>query len=80
LKPQGGFFVWLNLTQGTDSTTLLPIAEAAGVSYVPGVRFHTDGCGQNFSRLNFTMVSVEDLEEGARRLGAVLRSHTGPLS
>jgi DNA-binding transcriptional MocR family regulator len=74
VKPQGGFFVWLHLPGGTDCVALLPAAEAAGVSYVPGVRFHTDGHGQNYCRLNFTMVSVEDLEEGARRLGAVLHS------
>jgi DNA-binding transcriptional MocR family regulator len=74
LKPGGGFFVWLKLPRGTDSLDLLPNAEAGGVSFVPGVRFHTDGRGQNRCRLNFTMVSVEDLAEGARRLGAVLRA------
>lgn len=73
-KPGGGFFVWLKLPWGTDSLKLLPSAEAAGVSFVPGVRFHTDGRGQNHFRINFTMVSVEELEDGARRLGAVLRA------
>ena len=73
-KPGGGFFVWLNLPQGSDSLDLLPTAEAGGVSFVPGVLFHTDGHGQNWCRLNFTMVSVEELKEGSRRLGAVLRA------
>lgn len=77
LKPQGGFFVWIDLPRGTDSNCLLPVAEAAGVSYVPGARFHADGRGQNYSRLNFTMVEEKDLAEGARRLGAVLRSEIG---
>ena len=76
VKPGGGFFVWLNLPPGIDSVAMLPSAEAGGVSYVPGVRFHTDGHGENFCRLNFTMVPFEDLEEGARRLGAVLRLTT----
>jgi DNA-binding transcriptional MocR family regulator len=74
VKPGGGFFVWLNLPRETDCSNLLPTAEAGGVSFVPGDLFHTDGRGQNRCRLNFTMVSVEDLAEGARRLGAVLRA------
>jgi DNA-binding transcriptional MocR family regulator len=74
VKPGGGFFVWLNLPRETDCLDLLPTAEAGGVSFVPGVRFHTDGHGQNRCRLNFTMVSIEELEEGARRLAAVLRA------
>jgi DNA-binding transcriptional MocR family regulator len=74
VKPEGGFFAWLNLPQETDCESLLPAAEAGGASYVPGALFHTDGRGQNYCRLNFTMVSVDELEEGARRLGAVLRA------
>jgi DNA-binding transcriptional MocR family regulator len=74
VKPGGGFFVWLNLSRETDCSNLLPTAEAGGVSFVPGELFHTDDRGQNWCRLNFTMVSVEDLAEGARRLGAVLRA------
>jgi DNA-binding transcriptional MocR family regulator len=74
VKPGGGFFVWLKLAPGTDCVALLPAAEAGGVSYVPGERFHTDTQGENFCRLNFTMVAVGDLEEGAHRLGAVLRA------
>ena len=74
VKPGGGFFVWLKLAPGTDCVALLPAAEACGVSYVPGVRFHSDAHGGNFCRLNFTMVSVEDIEKGAHRLGAVLLS------
>jgi DNA-binding transcriptional MocR family regulator len=74
VKPGGGFFVWLNLPGETDCSKLLANAEAGGVSFVPGELFHTDGRGQNYCRLNFTMVSVEELEEGAARLAAVLRA------
>jgi DNA-binding transcriptional MocR family regulator len=71
-RPDGGFFVWLQLPPGTDGTALLPAALAAGVSYVPGARFFTGGGGECYCRLAFTLVSLEELEEGARRLGAVL--------
>jgi DNA-binding transcriptional MocR family regulator len=69
----GGFFVWLRLPQGMDGTAVVPAAEAAGVSYVPGARFFTGGGGERRCRLAFTLVTLEELEEGARRLGAVLR-------
>jgi DNA-binding transcriptional MocR family regulator len=72
MRPGGGFFVWMRLPPGVDTTALLPIAESAGVSYVPGARFCTDGEGQRYCRLAFTLVSPEELEEGARRLGSVL--------
>jgi len=44
------------------------------VAFVPGEEFHLDGVGRNTLRLNFTHASPERIEEGIRRLGAVLRS------
>jgi hypothetical protein len=55
-----------------DSEVFLPVAEAAGGSYVPGARFYTGGGGEEYCRLAFTLVSLEELEEGARRLGGVV--------
>jgi DNA-binding transcriptional MocR family regulator len=73
--PGGGFFVWLRLPEGRDSAELLPRAEAAGVSYLPGSRFCADGGGECCARLAFSLVSLQELEEGARRLARVLGSH-----
>ena len=70
--PGGGFFVWLCLPDGCDSGGLLPRAEAAGVSYVPGSRFCAGGGGERRARLAFSLVSLQDLQEGARRLASVL--------
>jgi DNA-binding transcriptional MocR family regulator len=72
--PGGGFFVWLSLPDGMDSRALLPDAEAAGVSYVSGDRFCSDGGGQSSLRLAFSLLSPEDMAEGVRRLGAVIRA------
>jgi len=71
--PGGGFFVWVRLPEGVDAEALLPQAAAAGVSYVPGVRFCADGGGRSHIRLAFTLLSPAEMEEGAKRLGAVLR-------
>ncbi|MEA3339364.1 MAG: PLP-dependent aminotransferase family protein [Chloroflexota bacterium] len=75
-RPRGGFFIWLRLPPGVDSAAFLPSAEAAGVSYVPGARFHTGGGGEQYCRLAFTLLSPEKLDEGARRLGVALRDQT----
>ena len=37
--PGGGYFVWLTLTDGADTSALLPLAQKAGVSYRPGAAF-----------------------------------------
>ncbi|MEI7772943.1 MAG: PLP-dependent aminotransferase family protein [Chloroflexales bacterium] len=69
----GGFFVWVRLPAGMDSTAILPAAEAAGVSYLPGARFFAEGGGQNYLRLSFSLLPPEQIVEGTARLGAVLR-------
>jgi 2-aminoadipate transaminase len=70
--PGGGFFVWLRLPEGYDSGRFLSDAEAAGVSYVPGSRFYVGAGGERFARLAFSLVSLQELEEGARRLASAL--------
>jgi DNA-binding transcriptional MocR family regulator len=69
----GGFFVWVRLSTGMDSAAILPAAEAAGVSYLPGDRFFAEGGGQNYLRLSFSLLPPEQLAEGAARLGKLLR-------
>jgi DNA-binding transcriptional MocR family regulator len=69
----GGFFIWVRLPAGMDSAAILPAAEAAGVSYLPGERFFAEGGGQNYLRLAFSLLPPEQLSEGVARLGAVLR-------
>jgi len=71
--PAGGFFVWLRLPHDLDSAALLKDAEAAGVSYVPGSRFFVGGGKSGHLRLAFSLLREEELAEGARRLGRVIR-------
>jgi 2-aminoadipate transaminase len=72
-SPGGGFFVWVQLPEGIGGAELLPAAEAAGVSFVPGSRFCAAGGWSAYIRLAFTLLAPEEMEEGARRLGAALR-------
>lgn len=73
--PLGGYFIWVRLPAHIDSAALLPAAEAAGVAFLPGARFAGGSEGNRHLRLAFSLLSLEELNEGARRLGAVLRDH-----
>ena len=69
--PAGGFFIWVSLPAGLQAGTLLPAAEAAGMSFVPAARSHFDGFDGGL-RLAFTLYPPEQLAEAARRLGEAI--------
>lgn len=75
--PAGGFFVWLRLPEGVRASELLPVAEAHGVAFAPGVRFCADG-DDGSVRLAFSLLDEPALREGARRLGAALAATPPP--
>ena len=79
-RPSGGFLTWLTLAPELDTIALRDAATAAGVAYVPGPPFYTDGRGANELRLSFSHLSEPDWRWPAERLGAVLRraSHELP--
>jgi 2-aminoadipate transaminase len=70
-RPAGGFYVWVTVP-GADMKALLPEAVEHGVAYVPGTAFYTDGTGRDRFRLAFCYPPEEAIEEGVRRLGALL--------
>jgi DNA-binding transcriptional MocR family regulator len=74
LRPAGGFFTWVTLPAGSNTTTLLADAEAHGVAYIPGAKFYLDGAGSNTLRLAHSLYGPDDLREAAKRLGASLSS------
>ena len=75
--PGGGFFTWVILPPELAALDVLPHAEAAGVSFLPGRKFHLDAevdrRGENALRLAFSFYPPDQLTEGVRRLGAVIR-------
>ncbi|MGC2375178.1 MAG: PLP-dependent aminotransferase family protein [Solirubrobacteraceae bacterium] len=77
-KPQGGLFIWATLPDYIDTTDLLARAlESEGVAFVPGRAAYLDGRGASSMRLNFAGVAEEDIREGIRRIGKVLREQVG---
>jgi len=69
--PEGGYFLWGKLV-GVDCDALLPRAVEAGVPFVKGSDFYSDGRGQDELRLAFSAVKPEEMDEGIARLAALL--------
>jgi 2-aminoadipate transaminase len=71
-NPQGGFFSWLTLPGGVDSTELARGAAERGVGIVPGTLFFPDGRGADTVRLSFSLVAEAQIDDGIERLGSLL--------
>ena len=69
--PGGGYFLWLDLAEGTDTTVLLAEAKGEGVGFVAGPDFMIDG-GGNSLRLSFASVPPERIPEGVARIARAL--------
>ena len=69
-RPQGGYFVWLDVP-GADASELLGRSTEAGVTFVPGTDF---GGASSTARLAYSFVSPDEIREGVPRLVALLPS------
>ena len=72
-KPEGGFFIWVELPAYVDCANMLAEAVERGVTYAPGDGFYPDGTtGKNCMRLAFCYAQPEAIEEAIRRLAEVI--------
>ena len=62
-RPEGGYFIWLELAEGTNAAEVL--ARAEGVTAVLGTDF---GGAPNTIRLAYSYVSPEEIDAGVERL------------
>ncbi len=74
--PEGGLFLWLRLPESIDTVALYDEALSAGVAYVAGSFFYTDGSHRNTMRLNYSFVDEAKMEPGVRLLASLLTQHT----
>lgn len=73
--PGGGFYLWCNVRSSASPDELLHQAAIAGVSFVPGEAFYSNGSGNRQQiRLCFASHNSSRLAEGIRRLGRVFAS------
>jgi len=74
-RPEGGYFVWLELPSGPPAAELLAEAEQAAVTFVKGSDFFPGGRGgERALRLAFSFVSPEEIAEGVSVLGSLVRA------
>ncbi|MGB3316288.1 MAG: PLP-dependent aminotransferase family protein [Albidovulum sp.] len=74
-RPEGGMFVWITLPKAMDGAELLAKSlQSQRVAFVPGAAFFADGSGRNTIRLSFSRADEATIEEGIKRLGALLKS------
>jgi DNA-binding transcriptional MocR family regulator len=74
-RPEGGYFVWLDLPSGPPAAELLVQAEEAGVTFVKGTDFFPGGmAGERSLRLAFSFVSPDEIAEGISVLGGLVRA------
>lgn len=67
--PQGGFYIWCRLPGSLPMRAFISRAAESGVAFLPGEAFCPDGTRrENRLRLNFTHASLEEIEEGVKRL------------
>lgn len=74
--PDGGYFLWLDLAEGTDTRQILAPAKERGVAFVAGPDFMLEG-GERSLRLSFASVPPGDVPEGIARIAAALESVRG---
>src|SRR3954468_21603803 len=75
-RPEGGYFLWLDLPDELDATELLGRASEAGVTFVPGADF---GGPPSSARLASSSVSPGEIDEGVRRLAALVAPAAAPV-
>ena len=75
-RPEGGYFLWLDLPEELDASELLARASQAGVTFVPGADF---GGPASSARLAFSFVSPEEIDVGVRRLAALVAPAAAPV-
>ncbi|MDR3573179.1 MAG: PLP-dependent aminotransferase family protein [Anaerolineaceae bacterium] len=74
-KPDGGFFIGVNLKADVQTETLLKRAELAGLQLSDGRNFFIENSGDRFVRLPFCAVTPDEIEEGIVRLAKVVSSY-----
>ncbi len=73
VAPEGGYFMWVTLPDGTDVGTLFSLAGELGVAFVKGTDFLLDG-GENTLRLAYSGVTPEQIDDGVKLLAEAFRS------
>jgi 2-aminoadipate transaminase len=76
VTPEGGYFLWVDLPEGSDVALLEAGARERGVIFVKGTDFLLEG-GENSLRLAYSAVPPDQIEEGIARVADAYRELAG---
>jgi len=71
--PEGGYFMWVELPEGTEIDRVFEEANARGVAIVKGTDFLLEG-GENTLRLAYSGVTEDQIDEGVARLAEAVKA------
>ncbi|WAL40562.1 PLP-dependent aminotransferase family protein [Brevibacterium sp. BRM-1] len=74
VRPEGGFFCWLDLPGGADAQRVLDRALERKLVFLPGTMFRIDGATSSSVRAAFSFETEEHLDEGVARLVGAVRA------
>ena len=73
--PEGGYFLWVELPEGSDVAALAQRAQELGVVFVKGTDFLLEG-GENAFRIAYSGVRGDQIDEAVSRLAGAWRDLT----
>ncbi len=73
-EPEGGLFLWISLPHYIDTEKMLVKAVEKKVAYVAGFAFYFEAPERNTMRINFSFSSLEQIEEGVKRLAETIKA------
>jgi 2-aminoadipate transaminase len=71
-RPEGGYFMWVELPEDADVDALSAAGKDRGVVFVKGTDFLLEG-GLNTLRIAYSGVTPEQIDEGVARLAEAYR-------
>ena len=76
-KPEGGYYLWVELPGEWDTLELFERALAEGISIVPGPAFSSENRYGNCMRISFASPLNDSVREGVRKLAGLINSLKG---
>jgi 2-aminoadipate transaminase len=74
IRPDGGYFFWLEVDENIDVLELRSRAFDHGVGFQPGEVFTSTGDYKNYIRLSFAHYSEADIHKAVSRLASMLKN------